>query len=193
MENEQTIINGLYEKRSIIERECSGVRDELDRLALIMSGYKDRLGAIDKVIAEFGGHNDSDIESSFSDAVVNKKSEIPHKEPLVDEQESLVDDDTDSEEHSKQVANNSNGSDKLITKGRSSNFRGLVRKEFPNLPSLFTKNDVIKLMENSYPELKGNININTMSGAMRSLVKNGLAKVRHKSTGTSSQVYEKKV
>lgn len=199
MNNEQAIIDGLQEKRAVIEREYSNVKNELDRLTTIISGYKDRLDAIDKVIAEFDGQNDSGNTLLVSDLSEKKQDESPFQESLTDEQaveqrfgeqESLVEDKKDSEQA---VGNhNGNGSDKLISKGRSSNFRNLVRQEFHILPTLFTKHDVVKLMEKTYPELKGNINSNTMSGVMRSLVKNGLAKVRHKSTGISSQVYEKK-
>lgn len=188
MNNAQAIIDGLQDKRAMIERECSDVEAELDRLALIMAGYKDRLDAIDKVIAEFNGQNDSD-NTLLDDLSEKTQDKPPFQESLIIEQEPLPDEEKDN----KQNVGNGNGGGKLITKGRSSNFRNLVRDEFQKLPSLFTKYDVVKLMEDVYPELKGNINTNTMNGVMRSLVKSGSAKVRHKATGTSSQVYEKKV
>jgi hypothetical protein len=161
-----------------------------------VSEYQDRIKAIDTVIIEFSGHNDSDEILLFGDLSKKPQDEILLQKPLIEKQESLVDEKLDYTIANK-VNADGNGAeianDKLITKGRSSNFRNLVRKEFQNLPSLFTKHDVVTLMENAYPELKGNINTNTMSGVMRSLVKHGSAKVRHKATGTSSQVYEKKV
>ena len=188
MSNEQTIINGLKEKRASIEREFINIKEELDRLTSQMSAYKDRLEAVDKVISEFNGHNDSD-DSPLETLSEEKQKKLSSQETLIDEQEVIVDGDKDNKKD--EGSTNGNGSDKLITVGRSSNFRHLVREQSKNLPTLFTRRDVISIMENAYPELKDNINENTLSGAMRSLVDKGYAKVRYKATGTSSQIYEK--
>ena len=196
MKNEQAIIDGLQEKRAMIECECVSAEKELDRLTSIILEYKERIHAIDKVIAEFDGDGNSDNTLLFGDLSEKPETETSFQKSFIEEQEPLINENTDYAQADKSNQNGNGvyvANDKLITRGRSSNFRNLVREEFGNLPNLFNKKDVINLMENAYPELKGNINTNTMSGVMRSLVKNGFAKIRHKATGTSSQVYEKKV
>jgi hypothetical protein len=160
MSERQIILNGLQGKRAELEARRPPLEAEFERIALKKKELDEAMAALDIVIAQFGG------TISASPDTVPAPSEQPFQlQPRTN-------------------GHANGGADRPI------GLKSLAKKHFDELPTEYTKEDVVEVLRKYRPDLQGP-NENTLNGVTRELCRIGYARILTPFTGRSPQVYLK--
>jgi hypothetical protein len=193
MNVEVEIIGVLNKKIEEIDIALTTKQANLQRLELEVNELQERKHAISLV-----------IEKEFkTNGIVNNGNGIGNIliEEVSDSSNNDVDDKQPPAEHfidtGGEIAQNSSnggqpsGHKPRVPKRRRRGLLNTARENFDDLPQVFTKYDVVKILVREHPELNGTMNDSSLRGVLGGLAEQEFIKIKIPAQGIEPQVYEK--